>query len=133
VTPDTESVGVFAKTETGTPPAAMLDVDPLAGLRTNADGPPTAVGASATPRNSVPAGAVATDVGSLMVPMPAAPVSSAFHSAFVVVTARLTLPPLWSATRPVMPGRSIDCASDQVVPLNLYFSSAPPRVEELAR
>ena len=72
--------------------AAERDVEaPTSGVRTKTDGPAAAVGASATPRNSVFAAAVASTVGADGENEAAEPFGSVSVTSWVgVVTARLT-------------------------------------------
>ena len=113
--------------------APSVMVVPTPGVLMKADGPAAAVGARATPRNSVFAAAVASTAGLPGVNDAAEPLESVRESSWVgVVTARLTTFPVALATMPRAPGASTKPAEVQVEPLRRYLSIVPARDEPSA-
>ena len=113
--------------------APSVTVAPTPGVRMNAEGPAVVVGASAAPRNSVFAGAVARTEGLPGVNDAAEPLESVRESNwFGVVTARLTEFPVALAMMPRAPGASTKPAEVQVEPLQRYLSIVPARDEPSA-
>ena len=127
-TPAGEST--YAVTGTVLPSASEA---PTSGDRRKTDGPAAAVGASATPRNSVFAAAVASTVAADGENEAAEPFGSVSVTSWVgVVTARLTELPVTFATTPKAPGTSTSPAEAHVVPFQRYLSIVPPRAEPSA-